>query len=162
MEVGIVGWLLFIVFGFKHRNTCLCLLNFNFETLKIIKKAIETFPIYQGFCGLVTIDRKIYIVLLSHFIVSCIYIICMLLPSSFHTFHLWITFSLLAVATIVFSGCCRKQVIILLIFRINKTMGSFSPSTWETVAKLLVYFYLEYLMGWFNNKQTPKWWQKNL
>lgn len=76
----------------------------------------------------------------------------MLLPSSFHTFHLWITFSLLAVATIVFSGCCRKQVIILLIFRINKTMGSFSPSTWETVAKLLVYFYLEYLMGWFNNK----------
>lgn len=37
MEVWMVGWLLLIMLGFKHRNSYLHLLNFNFETLKIIK-----------------------------------------------------------------------------------------------------------------------------
>lgn len=141
MEVGMVGWLLLIMFGFKHRNTCLRLLNFNFETLKIIKNGYWNFPHLPGLLWPSNNRQKniscYFLILLfplytpRHLYVGALF---------FHTFHLWVTFSLLAVATTVFSGCCRKQVIILLIFRINKTMGSFSPSTWETVAKLLVYF----------------------
>lgn len=49
--------------------------------------AIETFPIYQGFCGLVTTDRKRYHATFSFYYFLYIrHIICMLVPSFFTHF----------------------------------------------------------------------------
>lgn len=103
MEVWLVDWLLLIMFGFKHRNSYLHLPIFYFETLKIIKMDIATFSIYQGICGLITTKK-----------VSCYFLILLFLVyTSYHlyiavylffTHFMYVTFSLLAVATISFSG----------------------------------------------------------
>lgn len=72
VEVWMVGWLLLIMIGFKYRNSHLHLSNFNFETLKIIKKGYQNFLHLPG--HLWPHNNKKDIMLLSHFIISCMYI----------------------------------------------------------------------------------------
>lgn len=65
-----VSRVLLIMFDFKHRNSYLHLPNFNFETLKIIKSGYWNFLHLLGHLWLC--NNKKDIVLLSHFIISCI------------------------------------------------------------------------------------------